>query len=91
MEMDVIKVNGKLTELDVLTVYELDVEIGKELLISKSAHAPLNCDDGGLLTKIMWILSSQQSPLMKTLDWNVEMLVTNSNFLSYIENILNHF
>ena len=33
--MDVIKVNGKLTELDVLTVYELDVEIGKELLISK--------------------------------------------------------
>ena len=35
MEMDVIKVNGKLTELDVLTVYELDVEIGKELLISK--------------------------------------------------------
>ena len=26
---------------------------------------------------------------MKTLDWNVEMLVTNSNFLSYIENILN--
>ena len=29
IEEDVVKVNGKLTELDVLTKYELDAEISK--------------------------------------------------------------
>lgn len=42
IEKDIVKVNGKLTELDVLTSYELDVEIVGPLKILRTATVTVN-------------------------------------------------